>query len=57
MAREPGIVLHFPTEATDHDFLKAVEGYIRCLNPGQEAHLSPEQLQRLVRIGRRAVPP
>jgi hypothetical protein len=53
-----GIVLKFPLpDVTDHDFLDAVEGYIYCLNPEQEARLSPKELIRLTKIARRATGP
>jgi hypothetical protein len=38
---------------TDHQFLEAVEGYLRCLEPEQEARLSQDQLRRLIAIARR----
>jgi hypothetical protein len=38
---------------TDQVFLLAVEGYMRCLEPEQEARLSQDQLRRLTTIARR----
>jgi hypothetical protein len=53
-----GKVLKFPlADVTDHDFLDAVEGYICCLNPEQEARLSPKELIRLTKIARRVTGP
>jgi hypothetical protein len=53
---KPSNVVKLAPYATDHDFLRAVEGYGRCLNPEQEARLSREHLERLLRIARRACP-
>jgi hypothetical protein len=41
--------------ATDHDFLRAVEGYLKCANPDQEMRLSLDQLRRLAQIARRGL--
>ena len=38
---------------TDRQFLAGVEGYLRCLEPEQEARLSKDQLRRLTTIARR----
>lgn len=41
------------SKTTDHQFLEAVEGYLRILEPEQEARLSQDQLRRLTSIARR----
>lgn len=41
---------------TDADFVEACAGYVRALQPMQEAHgISREDLDRLVRIARRGI--
>jgi hypothetical protein len=40
-------------QVTDRQFLAGVEGYLRCLEPEQEARLSQDQLRRLTSIARR----
>lgn len=42
-------------KSDDAVFLDAVAGLARCLNAGQEARLSKDQLEHLLRLALRAV--
>lgn len=45
-------VVRFPGH-TDREFLEAVAGYARILDPEQEARISRQELERLLRLADR----